>query len=141
MEPRKYRGIPIDGKDFVYGWYFQRAGASFIIPISDKYHTPASFVLTFVQVIQETVGQSTGLKKNGKEIYVGMGGIHPEFGKYVVCLGLYSTDDGEQHYGFYIEWQDELYRKTLTQLLPFFLEDGKMLFDMNIHQNKELLNK
>lgn len=67
---RDYRGIPIDGKDFVYGWYFQRAGASFIIPISDEYHTPASFVLTFVQVIPKTVGQSTGLKdKNKKECY------------------------------------------------------------------------
>lgn len=67
---RPYRAIPINGKDFVYGWSFQRAGASFIIPILDKYHTPASFVLTFVQVIPETVGQQVGLKdKNSKEAY------------------------------------------------------------------------
>jgi len=69
---RPYRGLPIDDKDFIYGWYFERAGAAYIIPITDKYHTPASFVLTFVQVIPETVGQQTGLKdKNKKEGYVG----------------------------------------------------------------------
>ena len=66
---RPYRAIPIGGKDFVYGWLFERAGGSYIIPFTDNYHTPASFVLTFVQVIHGTVWQFTGLDdKNGKEL-------------------------------------------------------------------------
>ncbi|GAF81846.1 unnamed protein product [marine sediment metagenome] len=65
---RPCRARKIDNGVEVKGWLFERAGASFIIPISDEFHTPASFVLTFVQVDPATVGQSTGLKdKNGKE--------------------------------------------------------------------------
>ena len=67
---RPYRGKKIDNDKWVYGWLFERGGGSYIIPITDEYHTPASFVLTFVPVIPETVGQQTGLKdKKRKEIY------------------------------------------------------------------------
>ena len=66
---RPYRAIPIGGKDFVYGWLFERAGGSYIIPFTDNYHTPASFVLTFVQVIPVSVGQSIIVE--GKEFYEG----------------------------------------------------------------------
>ncbi len=70
MKP--YRAIPIGQKDFVFGWYFERGGGSYIIPITDKYHTPASFVLTFVSVIPETVSQATGRKdRDKKDIYQG----------------------------------------------------------------------
>jgi len=66
---RPYRGKKIDNDKLVYGWLFERGGGSYIIPITDEYHTPASFVLTFVPVIPETVGQQTGLKdKNGKDL-------------------------------------------------------------------------
>ncbi len=89
---RQDRGIPIDGKDFVYGWYFERAGATYIIPITDKYHTPASFVLTFVQVIPETVGQSTGLKDKNKEAYSG---------------DLIDVKDGLYGAGGVVEWKNK----------------------------------
>ena len=68
IQMRQYRGIPIGGKDFVYGWYFERGSGSYIIPITGNYHTPASFVLTFVPVIPESICQFTGLEdKNGTE--------------------------------------------------------------------------
>ena len=72
---RKYRAIPINGKDFVYGWY---------VPVGEKCFmfgkdiiTPEIFVSTkpplssvgVIEVIPETVGQSTGLKdKDGEDL-------------------------------------------------------------------------
>ncbi len=93
MKP--YRAIPIGGKDFfVYGWYFERAGGSYIIPITYKYHTPASFVLTFVPVIPESVGQAIGLKdKQGKEVHQGD-----------ICKVIF----GEQELIYACEWYDEI---------------------------------
>ncbi len=48
--PRKYRGLRVDNRKWVYGWYQEFDGDSFI----------NSNVLR--EVIPETVGQSTGLK-------------------------------------------------------------------------------
>lgn len=67
---RNYRGWTVKDNKEVRGWYFERGGGSFIIPFSEDFHTPTSFVLTFVLVDPESVSQSTGkLDINKKEIY------------------------------------------------------------------------
>lgn len=68
---RPYRGKQVDNGEEVKGWLFERGGGSYIIPITDEYHTPASFVLTFVPVIPETVGQFVCPDKNSKDVFAG----------------------------------------------------------------------
>ena len=76
---RPYRAIPIDGKDFVYGWHIELEDEHYIIPdtasicygvtIGTSHY---DFIEGFIKVIPETVGQQIGKKdKNNKEIYEG----------------------------------------------------------------------
>lgn len=66
---RPYRAIPIDGKDFVYGWYCNLAGLSYIAkyPVGAGIIEGKKSIGGWIQVITSTVGQQIGLKdKNGK---------------------------------------------------------------------------
>lgn len=62
---RQFRGIPIDGKDFVYGWYCWYYGHK--ICQENVENVNADDV--FIEVIPETVGQNIII--NGKEFYEG----------------------------------------------------------------------
>lgn len=78
---RQFRGLTKGGK-LVKGWYFQRGKDSYIINKEGFLHPhiaqpplekgPMLLCLTeehFIEVIPESVGQSTGLKdKNGKDL-------------------------------------------------------------------------
>lgn len=65
MKP--YRAIPIDGKNFVYGWYYEDVqGHAYIL--SSQIRDCAGFT----EVNSETIGQAIGrTDKNGFEIYEG----------------------------------------------------------------------
>jgi hypothetical protein len=70
---RKFRGLTKDGK-WVYGWYAETEGKSYIIcehkDQSIKAAAYGPFYFVYIQVIPKTVGQQVGLKaKTGKEIY------------------------------------------------------------------------
>ncbi len=67
---RQYRAMPIDGKDFVYGWYAECEGKSLIIQSDQGEKKEGRFnLLDFEIVIPETVGQCAGLKdKNDKDL-------------------------------------------------------------------------
>jgi len=78
---RNYRGIPIGGKEFVYGWYCEIMSKHYIIPdiaIRRTYKWQDSDKIEFTffdEVIPETAGQQVGLKdksgKKEKEVYQG----------------------------------------------------------------------
>lgn len=69
-----YRGIPINSKEFVYGWYAETEGKHYIInPDAGmaQCNCGGHGFAGFVEVIPKTVGQQIGLKdKNGKGIDV-----------------------------------------------------------------------
>ncbi len=82
---RPYRGIPIDGKDFVFGWLYKCNDKAYILHKHDATLPDYNLVryaihhedmnVCFIEVIPETVGQATGLKdkkdKGEKEVYEG----------------------------------------------------------------------
>jgi hypothetical protein len=73
---RKYRGLTKEGK-WVYGWYTEVMNHHFIIPNEATWGLDLDLnektIARQIEVIPETVGQSTGLKdKSGKEeVYEG----------------------------------------------------------------------
>jgi len=63
---RKYRGLPKDSKDFVYGWYVEVDGICFI-----EYQAEESNNRCTVEIIPESVGQFVTKDKNGKDVFAG----------------------------------------------------------------------
>ncbi len=72
--PGKYRGIRVDNREWVKGSYVAYEFNSEILHYIVDETSPSYFPLAkrLVQVIPETVGQSTGLKdRKGEEIFQG----------------------------------------------------------------------
>lgn len=132
---RPCRAIPIDGKDFVYGWYLKTHNptgddthwiikdglyATDIIIGIDNNNFPKMLQGCY-PVIPETVGQQVGLKdKNGKDIYEGDKTIDDTFGK---CEVKWLRGE------FYL-WQHE----KMTSISITLAEDMEIIG--NIHQEQ-----
>ena len=139
---RQYRAIPIDGKDFVYGWYVYRHESDW--DGHDKYihqiHTKEWN--EFIEVIPETVGQSTGRKdKNGKEIYYDSDIVEYTFAQ--------ACDDHEETtvtgtVVLDLEFTNSLCVKTAGEALYHFTaSECRHSIEIigNIHQNPKLLEQ
>lgn len=118
----KFRGLRTDGKEWVYGGYFQ--------------HTPDQdgvryYIFDFnegaVEVIPESVGQFTGLKDlKGNEIYEG------DKTSYGVIMWNSEKSLFAEH--FY----QEVIQKWSVSSYPISVD--RMEIIGNIHENSELLN-
>jgi len=128
----KFRGISKDTGRWIYGGFTQTPEAAFIVDYSVIVQKPKDgypTVYDVVEVIPETVGQSTDLKdKNGKEIY------HHDI------LQIRSLDLATGHFLGEVIWD----------YMAWLIRDGGMLDSFknlhleiigNVHENPELLNK
>ncbi len=69
-KPKPYRAIPIDGTEFVYGWYVFHE--KHYIFESEWISSKDSILGAAIEVQPSTIGQQVDLKdKDGKEIYEG----------------------------------------------------------------------
>ncbi len=145
---RQYRAIPIDGKDFVYGWYVEVGGISYIIPPEAytrvfPWRTPDKHcqvgVTGFVEVIPETVGQSTGPKdKKGKDIYEG--DICKETQEHIT--NGKPSEDGWTSATLPIEFHSGMFTFGYhTNDLTYFVKCWGLKIIGDIHTTPELLEK
>lgn len=144
---RKYRGLTKEGKR-IYGWYAKVEEKHCIITDKCRFdceddaygESYGVFFKGIVEVIPETVGQSTGRKdKNDKEIYEG-DIIHGEnnWGEFgpqeIIWNDDYSTYIVPCTYKKYIKRPLENYQNFLYQL-----ENIEVIG--NIHQKPELMEQ
>jgi len=128
MRTIKFRAIPHDYNEFIYGGYVRNQGTSYIYTTMYEKTTHIN-ILTSISVHKDTVGQFTGLKdKNGKEIYEGdivCGDIFDEkfkMAEVVFDVGCFSVSVKE-------DWCPALYDVTA---------DTTVIIG-NIHEDPELL--
>jgi len=70
MREIKFRGLRVDGKGWVYGYYFiDLENKKTYIHLIERENTPDGWMVKCYEVIPESVGEFTGLTdKNGVEI-------------------------------------------------------------------------
>lgn len=124
---RPYRGLTKEGNKWVYGWYLHRHESDW--DGHDKYihqiHTKEWN--EFIEVIPETVGQSTGRKDKNK-------------------TDLYQDDIVRKHHKNYrVDWNVkgfwELQRSGDWWLALHKIDSEKLERIGNIHQNPKLLEQ
>lgn len=135
---RKFRGLTLDRKQWVYGYYCQVGGKSFIILDTAETNAYQEYgratdigIYGFIEVIPESVGQFTGLHdKNGKEIYewdivqgVFVWGATGGVIEYDIQGASFGFKDG----GSWMNWAD--HDSTNYEVIG------------NIHENPELLEE
>ncbi len=141
-EPRPYRGIQRfgDNKDmWAFGSLLILGLRHYIVPIPPKHETPADDITLLaqvcerVEVAEESVGQSTGLKdKNGMEIYEG-------------DILQYTWYEDKGQYGIThnkqmeIKFMDASFSVSRLANDPYQFRSKDWEVIGNIHQNPDLL--
>ena len=148
---KQYRGITIDGKDFVYGWYLENAHKQSFIVCTDISAPPIAttavksltgshdiVIIGAYEVIPETVGQFTGLKdRNGTEMYADdIVIIQREFGEYKEDL-MFPTKCVAKLYGWHAEFE---YGDNQAVDMALTYQNGREIIG-NIHQSIELMKR
>lgn len=139
MRKRLFRGKRLDNGAWIEGYYI---GPCETLDTTDI--CPAD-TGNSVEVDPETVGEYTGLEKNGKPVFEGdlvevSGKYHTVYG--VVKFGKIPDRDKRKNIGFYIEWLCEGANHWVEWLRPdlgFWLEWENVEIAGNIHDRKDLL--
>ena len=135
--PRQYRGLRVDNREWVYGWYFSVSDKHYILPTSKGRILPLGYtdgpptLDGFIEVHPETVGQETGLRNmNAPEIYEDDVVEMRNGTRNIIYLGQTRTDEP---YEFKLQALDK----------SGFSFDFRNItkFIGNIHEHKNLLDK
>ena len=133
---RKSRGKRVDNGEWVKGYYCQIEDGHYIVLSNAKHKcclcTGFCCASGFVEVIPETVGQSTGLKdKNGKEIWEG--DIIRIKDKYPIRKIMYCPNEGA------FVASDIKYQAYILLAGIADVYDSEVIGD--VHSNPELLEE
>ncbi len=130
--PGECRALRVDNKKWAKGWYFYQSGKSYILEPCGPAKMP-DYQLCFIgkdsiiEVIPETVGQSTGLKdKNGVDGYFGDIAKHTDG-----YCGVLKWN--EKTLRVYFQWNDGQIS------YPQYIGAADFVFIGNIHTTPERL--
>lgn len=132
-----FRGKRMDDGAWVYGYLVRHKSGKLVYIYQAKENW-----FDVEMVAPKTVGQFTGLTKNGKKIFEGdiVRYVNPEedsiSGRVVYGEHSYS---GTHEVGFYVEWQRPEWAMWLRDDLGFWTNFREIEVIGNIHDNPELL--
>lgn len=149
----KFRGQRTDTKEWIFGYIAEfinyldgdgKLGIQVIkqVPSGFDRMMPA-WETELIEVIQETIGQYTGLHdKNGKEIYEGDVTRAEDGEIFTVKYGEHATSEWNDNWelGFYVEStsEEEISRAIRTDII-FWVKYRALEVIGNIYENPELL--